>query len=236
MVAIFNALMNCCKISDFWLNYLCVFMHFITSCITFYSCQDENLIRELLVLANQMRNCWGIAGEMAEQLFELLHKQLRVPGHAFRKKLRRDFPALDMKDSSFLNNEYYLVSENQDSFSCPEDRSLLNLRKLIIWHIMKISNLEEEKISEYIDMLRTMANDMTFQLYFKSMKIVDISGQLEVYEKIKHVMKEKMLELLKQTMERCRHDRKKASQMEIEQFDSLIQDDNSFHIFRYPLY
>lgn len=62
---------------------------------------------------------------------------------------------------------------------------------------MKISNLEEEKISEYIDMLRTMANDMTFQLYFKSMKIVDISGQLEVYEKIKHVMKEKMLELLK---------------------------------------
>lgn len=66
MVTIFNALMNCCKISDFWLNYLCVFMHFITSCITFYSCQDENLIRELLVLANQMRNCWGIAGEMAE--------------------------------------------------------------------------------------------------------------------------------------------------------------------------
>ena len=62
---------------------------------------------------------------------------------------------------------------------------------------MKICNLEEEKISEYIDMLRTMANDMTFQLYFKSMKIVDISGQLEVYEKIKHVMKEKMLELLK---------------------------------------
>ena len=62
---------------------------------------------------------------------------------------------------------------------------------------MKISNLEEEKISEYIDMLRTMANDMAFQLYFKSMKIVDISGQLEVYEKIKHVMKEKMLELLK---------------------------------------
>lgn len=62
---------------------------------------------------------------------------------------------------------------------------------------MKISNLEEEKISQYIEMLRTMANDMTFQLYFKSMKIVDISGQLEVYEKIKHVMKEKMLELLK---------------------------------------
>ncbi len=73
----------------------------------------------------------------------------------------------------------------------------MNLRKLIIWHIMKISNLEEEKISEYIDMLRTMANDMAFQLYFKSMKIVDISGQLEVYEKIKHVMKEKMVELLK---------------------------------------
>ena len=62
---------------------------------------------------------------------------------------------------------------------------------------MKISNLEEVKISQYIEMLRTMANDMTFQLYFKSMKIVDISGQLEVYEKIKHVMKEKMLELLK---------------------------------------
>lgn len=74
-----------------------------------------------------------------------------------------------------------MVSDSEDGFSSPEDRSLLNLRKLIIWHIMKISNLDEDVISEYIDMLRTMANDTAFQLYFKAMKIVDISAQLEVY-------------------------------------------------------
>ncbi len=49
------------------------------------------------MLTGYARGCWGVVGELATELFDLLNKEMRVPGYAFRKKLRYDFPALDMK-------------------------------------------------------------------------------------------------------------------------------------------
>ena len=45
---------------------------------------------------------------------------MKNKGYNFRKKLRRDFPSLDIKNANRINKEFYLVSEmKEDYFSRP---------------------------------------------------------------------------------------------------------------------
>lgn len=108
------------------------------------------------------------------------------------------------------------MTKSEDSFSCPEDRSLINLRKLIVWHIMKVSGLDEDEIADQILMIRTMANELTYVTYFKALKVVDICVQFEVIDEIKNIMREKMLSVLSECRKRYNLEGKRATAMESE--------------------
>lgn len=77
--------------------------HLIHKCITFYGCFYEGILKEIIVWANQLRIFPNPLCNIGSDLFWLLYEELKIPGNAFRHKLRKDFPSLDMKESVFLN-------------------------------------------------------------------------------------------------------------------------------------
>jgi hypothetical protein len=137
---------------------LVLLIHLITKCITFYGCFYEDLLKELLLWANQMRTFPGMVGALASDFFTIVLEELKIPGTAFRKKLRKDFPALDSGQNIFFNKDIYFICGSEDSFSCHEDQSLCTLRKLIIMHILKVSGMSEPEVKEFQECLKHLSN------------------------------------------------------------------------------
>lgn len=76
---------------------LAILLHLIANIVTFYGCVYEEILKELIYYANVLRSSPGIIAEMAYELFFTLHAELKCPGTAFRKELRRRFVNLDLK-------------------------------------------------------------------------------------------------------------------------------------------
>lgn len=72
----------------------------------------------------------------------------------------------------------------------------MNLRKLIIWQIIKTAGMIEYELKTFKQLLRGLNDHVTYILYFKIMKIMDLSLSLEVYEKIKTIQNESIVELM----------------------------------------
>jgi len=51
----------------------------------------------MIYFVNILRNCYGCTGDLATQLFETLHNELKCPGSAFRKQIKRAFVNVDAK-------------------------------------------------------------------------------------------------------------------------------------------
>lgn len=50
-----------------------------------------------MIWANQLRYFPNLIGKLGTQLFNIIFDELKIPGTAFRRKLRKDFLSLDVK-------------------------------------------------------------------------------------------------------------------------------------------
>lgn len=110
----------------------------------------------------------------------------------------------------------FLVTEQKDILTPQEPTpSLSNIRKMIIWQIIKNSGLPKEETSNFLEVLRQLNNAQTYTVYFKCMKICDLCVQMEVFAKIKSTMKISLSLLMKETINRTMSDRKKHTSSEM---------------------
>lgn len=124
--------------------YLKCLIFLIQKFVVYYGCNDQEIIKEMIIWFHTSRNVPGAIGEMAEQTFHILHWELKSPGTAFRKQLRYDFPSLDIKDAKNLNKEFFLVTKKDDLFSTSGHCSLTNLRKLIIHNAVRSCGISKD--------------------------------------------------------------------------------------------
>jgi hypothetical protein len=50
-----------------------------------------------MVWSNHIRNFPGLVGVLGSELFRIVHEELKIPGSAFRRRLRNDFMVLDIR-------------------------------------------------------------------------------------------------------------------------------------------
>lgn len=56
------------------LEYLSVILHFIQVCITYYGCPYEDILKDLLIWANQIRLMPGKHSQLGQDFFHLILK------------------------------------------------------------------------------------------------------------------------------------------------------------------
>ena len=77
--------------------YLAPFMHLVSSLLKFNGCAFEDILKELIYIVHGLRSCPGLNGLMADSLFNLIHGELKFPGTALRREIKRKFLNLDSK-------------------------------------------------------------------------------------------------------------------------------------------
>lgn len=113
---------------------------------------------------------------MACDLFFTIHGELKCPGTAFRKEIRRRFVNLDLKKAEILGSTKYLITFKRLTLNSPEHCSLNNLRKLIIYNVL--GSCKIETIGKLWAMLQPLDVETTFAVYYKVMKIIEIASNL----------------------------------------------------------
>ena len=83
-----------------------------------------------------VRNWTGIVAFFAAELFDIIHAELKVKGSAFRKRIKMDFPTIDVKNTDNLSKKIVLLSNLPELFNVPASCSIMNLRKLFIYNIL----------------------------------------------------------------------------------------------------
>lgn len=76
---------------------LMITLHLVYSLITFYGCAYEDILKEMIYYVNILRNSPGINAELASELFFIIHGELKCPGTAFRKEIKKRFVNIDIK-------------------------------------------------------------------------------------------------------------------------------------------
>jgi hypothetical protein len=76
---------------------LLVLIHLIIKCITFYGCAEQEILKEFMMWADKLRCFPGPIEKIGSIFFHMLYEELKIPGTAFRKKLRKDFASLGIK-------------------------------------------------------------------------------------------------------------------------------------------
>lgn len=61
-------------------------------------------------MLNVARNFPGIIGHFAAELFDIAHGELKCKGTALRKKIRTDFPSIDIKISDSISKKVVILS------------------------------------------------------------------------------------------------------------------------------
>jgi hypothetical protein len=174
-------------------------------------------------------------------------EEIKIPGAAFRKKLRRDFPALDTEENIFINKDIYFICDGEDAFSCHEDQSLCTLRRLIIMHILRVSGMDEDEVKSFQEFLKHLSNESCFTLYSKCIRILDIVPKMDSFSDIKlylrasisHLVNSLKSSTLATSSSPLRQPSKtalKAPDQTVleEEFEMLVGRMNPFGIFEYP--
>ena len=73
---------------------------------------------------------------MAYEMFFTIHAELKCPGAASRKEIKRRFVNIDLKKSEILGSTKYLITLKAVSLNNPQYCSVNNLRKLIIYNVL----------------------------------------------------------------------------------------------------
>lgn len=71
----------------FLFEFLAVIVHLIKNCIRFFGCPYMDILKQMVVWANQIRFMPGKISIMGENFFNILIKELKIKGTAFRKKI-----------------------------------------------------------------------------------------------------------------------------------------------------
>lgn len=61
-------------------------------------------------MLNVARNFPGIIENFAAELFDIAHGELKCKGTALRKKIRTDFPSIDIKISDSISKKVVILS------------------------------------------------------------------------------------------------------------------------------
>jgi hypothetical protein len=83
-----------------------------------------------------VRNWTGIVAFSAAELFEIIHGELKVKGTAFRKRIKQNFPTIDIKNADSLSKKVVLLSNLPPLFNVTASCSIMNLRKLYIYNTL----------------------------------------------------------------------------------------------------
>ena len=75
-------------------------------------------------------------------MFFTIHAELKCPGTAFRKEIKRRFVNIDLKKSEILGSTKYLITFKTVSLNNPEYCSVNNLRKLVIYNVLGSCKIE----------------------------------------------------------------------------------------------
>jgi hypothetical protein len=94
-----KGLIHCLRFTAKGYEILTIYLHCISSIITNYGCAYEDVLKDMIYFVNILRNSPGINSELASELFFLIHGELKCPGTAFRKELKRRFVNIDIKKS-----------------------------------------------------------------------------------------------------------------------------------------
>lgn len=149
----------------------------------------------MIYYINILRNSPGINAEIAHEMFFTIHSELKCPGTAFRKEIKRRFVNVDIKKCDRLGAEKYLLTYKKVAYNTPEYCSLNNLRKLVIYNILGCCKIDA--INKLWALIEPLDSDTTFNIYYKLMKIIEIASNLETYESIQKLIRENISELFK---------------------------------------
>jgi hypothetical protein len=97
MLKIGKILMNGVKELIFVEEQVCLLVHLLIKCIRYYGCLWEEVLKEIMMWAGQIRNFPGRIGGLGNKLFDMAYEELRIPGSEFRRQLRKDFISLDLR-------------------------------------------------------------------------------------------------------------------------------------------
>lgn len=112
------------------------FLFLMKNLLTFYGCTFDDVLKEIAYWLTVVRNWPGVMGHFAAELFEIVHGELKCKGTAFRRKIRADFPSIDMKISENISKKVVILSNQAAVYNSPASCSLMNLRKLMIYNIL----------------------------------------------------------------------------------------------------
>jgi hypothetical protein len=71
----------------------------------------------MIYMLNLIRNFSGQIAYIASELFNIVHQELKTKGITFRKKIRYDYAALDLKNSETLSKKVYILSNRAALFN-----------------------------------------------------------------------------------------------------------------------
>ena len=142
--------MNAISENNKLLKPLSTVVHLIKNCIKFYGCLYEEIIKDLLILVNQIRMIpTSNIQNIGELFFNLLLNELKAPGTAFRNKILEDFPEIEDGESKFINSEFYLISSGNNFLFGDEEVPLNVLRKLIILQIISVCGDNNQRKKDF---------------------------------------------------------------------------------------
>jgi hypothetical protein len=95
---------------------------------------------------------------------------------------------IDLKKAEIMGSTKYLITFKKISFNNPEYCSLNNLRKLVIYNVL--GSCKIETINKLWSMIEPLDVDTTYTIYYKIMKIIEISSNLETYESIQKLIRD----------------------------------------------
>ena len=118
------------------------------------------------------------------------------------------------------------MTNRKVNISSPEYCSVTNLRKLIIYNVLGSCRIGEH-LKKYWTIVQSLDSETTFDLYFKLLRILDISVNLETYESIQKLISESIAELFTLGWKPYR----KIYKEQEEELENLIVEDNRMKYF-----
>jgi hypothetical protein len=98
---------------------------------------------------------------------------LKCKGTAFRKRIRADFPSIDIKISDNLSKKVVILSNQLPIYNSPVSCSLMNLRKLMIYSILGCCN-NESAVKHWKNMELT-DSETIYGIYYKMSRLIDLT-------------------------------------------------------------
>ena len=110
-------------------------------------------------------------------MFEVIHNELKCKGTSFRKKLRHDYPSIDLNNDDNLAKKVVILNNGPSIYNSSESMVITNFRKLFILNILSCCD-NKENASKNWKIIESLDSENTFKIYYKLSKIIDLTMSL----------------------------------------------------------